>query len=155
MPPGLIRAERRRKIRVRDVATHCRSHVKRAHRKNVHAVARYRSSRRGYAFHNARVNVRTFARRNMNSHARSAEQKRSFVFALGNHRSYAKSHSVEHKVGVVRIAVLLNAHIENLPAFLFEVRNNRFLQREAREIRAYYQVFVFNSLHFSFTPYLF
>ena len=95
------------------------------------------------------MNVRAFARRDMDSHTRAAEQKRSFILAFRNHRAYAKSHSVEHKVGIVGVAVLFNAHVEDFPTLLFEVSHNRLFKREAREIRVYYKIFVFNCLHFS------
>ena len=98
------------------------------------------------------MNVRALACRNMDPHAGTAEQKCSFVFSLGDHRADPQPHSVEHKIGVVRIAVLFHAEVEDLPSLLFQVSDDRLFQRKARKVCADYKILVFYRFHFH-TPY--
>jgi hypothetical protein len=97
----------------------------------------------------------TLAGGDMDTHTGAAEQQGSFVIALGDLCAHAQSHSVEHQVGIIGVAVLPNAKVKDLPALLGQMLYNDFLQGETGEVSANYQIFVFYGFHFLLPPVLF
>ena len=83
----------------------------------------------------------------MDPHSGAAEQQRALEFPFGNFTPDAQPHSVEHVFGVVGIAVPGDAEVGDLPALFGQMFDDRFLQRESREIRADHQILVFYRLH--------
>ena len=66
--------------------------------------------------------------------------------ALGDHRADAQADAVEHEVGILFVA-RADADVRDGPALLFQMRDDRFLEGEARKVRADQNLLVLDRFH--------
>ena len=145
-PPLVAGAQIVAQERLGDLDAHLRRDIEAAHRQHVAVVARDAAQARGNGFDDGRVYMRTLARRDVDAHARAAEDQRALVFALGDLRAHAQADAVEHVFRAV-VLFVLDAQILDLPALGAQMRADGLFERVAREIRADDQLLVLDGLH--------
>ena len=88
------------------------------------------------------MDMRALARRNMDTHSSSAEEKRTLKLTLGNHCARAQANAVIHlgSAGVIG----LHTDVCDGPAAFLQMLHNRIFQRKAGEICRNQDLLVFD-----------
>jgi len=91
------------------------------------------------------MDMRALARRNMDTHSSSAEEKRTLKLTLGNHCARAQANAVIHlgSAGVIG----LHTDVCDGPAAFLQMLHNRIFQRKAGEICRNQDLLVFDQFH--------
>ena len=147
MPPLVAGAKLGVQISVRNVTAHFGSNIEGAHCQYVDTVPGDGAQGGGDALHHACMNVRALGGGDMDAHTGAAEDQGALKLVLGDHGADAQTETVEHQVGVVRVAVCFDADIGDFPTLLCQMLHDRFLQRKSGKIGGNKQFFVRNSFH--------